>query len=414
MKSNLWAQIFRRTCLLSLLTTTVYGVEIGGYGGIQSGSSETKESAAGMGVLSFPVDNLYSMDLRVGYFSTDSEIKTLSKAVVQATSLEFVPRLCFKSGRVTPYLAAGPAIFFMKETLDSEVMQAGQQFGVTVKEDLDNAFGFVAGGGFDVEVAQDVAVGFDITYLYIRPKVTATVSDSFITVAATDHVNLSTVRALLGIKVRFGEGSTPRTDESMSARPAVSDRPAETPLKSTPMKETHDFIIVSYRELMKDLSKGEGPYLKTLLDMLKLKAEDKPQAIKKIQALSEAYSNINEFADRVVDLYRAHIEETAYAVEPSTPVAQPEVTPIPTGPAWEPAPALMDVRDFTQFLRTLSPGIHVQLYLTDGQLYSGEFERHQDGLVWLKVPRSVQVFDHKIRAMRKLPIRSPANQPGII
>jgi len=71
----------------------------------------------------------------------------------------------------------------------------------------------------------------------------------------------------------------------------------------SPHDKAKNFIMVSYRQIMDDLQKGHGEYLASLLNMLKVPSNQKDSAIKKIRALSEAYTDIPDFADHVIDLY---------------------------------------------------------------------------------------------------------------
>ncbi len=68
-------------------------------------------------------------------------------------------------------------------------------------------------------------------------------------------------------------------------------------------QKAKDFILVAYKNIVSDLNKGEGQYQDSLLEILKVPKEDQSEAKKKIRALSEAYTNILEFADRVIALY---------------------------------------------------------------------------------------------------------------
>jgi hypothetical protein len=95
------------------------------------------------------------------------------------------------------------------------------------------------------------------------------------------------------------EGAT-----ALEEKPSLSNR-----------QKTKEFVVVSYRELVKDLQMGKGPYLASLLDLLAVKPEEKPATITKLKALVTAYPDIPEFADRVTDLSKASAESAwPYAV----------------------------------------------------------------------------------------------------
>jgi len=71
-------------------------------------------------------------------------------------------------------------------------------------------------------------------------------------------------------------------------------------------QKAKEFIIIAYRNIQTDLSAGEGQYLTSLFELLKVPPESRPDALKKIRALSEAYRNIAQFADTLTDVYLAN------------------------------------------------------------------------------------------------------------
>jgi hypothetical protein len=67
--------------------------------------------------------------------------------------------------------------------------------------------------------------------------------------------------------------------------------------------QAKDYIVLSYNNLMIDLSKGSGEYLNSLTNTLAIPENNKTEAISKIRALSEIYTDVPTFADRVIELY---------------------------------------------------------------------------------------------------------------
>ncbi len=329
--------------LLAMVSASrAQGVDLGVYGGAQTGSAETKSGSALLGVLSFPSGDLYAVDVRVGTFSSDSDINTLSKSTIHTTTLELVPRLRFRNNSVTFSLGAGPAIFFMKEDLDPAVATAANAFGLTsYREELDNTFGGVFGGAVDIALNDSIILSGDLSYLYYKPEVTASGSNGFATASITERVDLSTVRFLIGVKVRFGESSHLRQGVLSSAPVLPSEAaPAAQPQVAPPLsstQKTREFIVMSYPQLLKDLAKGEGPYLASLLDLLKIASSERPEAKRKIRALSEAYTSIPEFADHVLELCADH--RTVPAAVAPAPAAVPPgpAKVVPTKPEENPA-----------------------------------------------------------------------------
>lgn len=100
--------------------------------------------------------------------------------------------------------------------------------------------------------------------------------------------------------------------------PEQTTRLEEMPSLSANQK-AKEFIVTAYKNLRADLTNGQGQYLSSLLDLLKVQPADQPEAIKKIQALTVAYPNIVEFADHVVALFPGSAVEPDYgtAVAPT-------------------------------------------------------------------------------------------------
>lgn len=79
--------------------------------------------------------------------------------------------------------------------------------------------------------------------------------------------------------------------------------PIEGKVSQSERQKAKEFIVMGYKDIISDLKKGEGQYLASLMSVLKISMDEKDQAIKKIKGLSEAYNNIPEFADRVIEIY---------------------------------------------------------------------------------------------------------------
>lgn len=72
---------------------------------------------------------------------------------------------------------------------------------------------------------------------------------------------------------------------------------------SSQRQKAKEFVVAGYKDIVKDLSKGNGQYLTSLLELLGVPPQQRKEATAKIHALSEAYTNIPDFADHVSDLY---------------------------------------------------------------------------------------------------------------
>jgi len=64
-----------------------------------------------------------------------------------------------------------------------------------------------------------------------------------------------------------------------------------------------EFIVISYTQIIRDLAKGEGEYLDSLVSMLKIEDSNRSESIKKIKSLSEVYTIIPDFAEQVANYF---------------------------------------------------------------------------------------------------------------
>ena len=65
------------------------------------------------------------------------------------------------------------------------------------------------------------------------------------------------------------------------------DKNVSSTIYGSEKAEVKEFIVLSYRSLMVDLSRGKGDYLDSLLSMLDVKESNKNDSIRKIKSLSE-------------------------------------------------------------------------------------------------------------------------------
>jgi hypothetical protein len=115
-----------------------------------------------------------------------------------------------------------------------------------------------------------------------------------------------------GYKFSFGEANSLAAQATPVGAAPVVVAPVMTPAESD-RQQTRTFIISGYRSLIDDLSKGSGSHLTTLLDLLHIASAQRPDAVLKIKALSVAYPNISDFADRVVEKYQASASSSSVA-----------------------------------------------------------------------------------------------------
>lgn len=67
--------------------------------------------------------------------------------------------------------------------------------------------------------------------------------------------------------------------------------------------KTREFIILSYNQIMADISKGSGNYLSSLLNILEIPKAEESNALKRIKSMSEAFPDIAQFAEQLSSAY---------------------------------------------------------------------------------------------------------------
>ncbi len=87
---------------------------------------------------------------------------------------------------------------------------------------------------------------------------------------------------------------------SGSTPAAAAPTPAQAP--SNGQAKAKEFIVQEYSGISKDLAKGSGEHLDTMMTLLGIKPEDRPSAISKIKANLDVYKDIPSFADSVIEI----------------------------------------------------------------------------------------------------------------
>jgi len=77
----------------------------------------------------------------------------------------------------------------------------------------------------------------------------------------------------------------------------------ETHTAISDSQKRKEYIVTNYKDIVTDLQKGAGEHLSSLLSLLNVSANQADDVIKRIRGLSEAYPNIPEFADHVIETF---------------------------------------------------------------------------------------------------------------
>lgn len=83
----------------------------------------------------------------------------------------------------------------------------------------------------------------------------------------------------------------------------MTSSPVEAATQHGQREKAKDLIIRRYTNLMADLSRGTGEDLSAVLRLLHVEPAQEADAKRKMQALSQVYTDAAIYADRVIDLY---------------------------------------------------------------------------------------------------------------
>jgi hypothetical protein len=75
------------------------------------------------------------------------------------------------------------------------------------------------------------------------------------------------------------------------------------PTEKSKKDRAREFIILSYNQIVADISKGSGSYLNSLMGLLEIPRNDEAVAVRRIKAFAEAFPDIPQFADQVTAAY---------------------------------------------------------------------------------------------------------------
>lgn len=126
---------------------------------------------------------------------------------------------------------------------------------------------------------------------------------------------------------------------------------------------------MGYQGILFDLRSGDGPYLKTLTELLGTNSDDRAKIIKEIRTLSNTQLNIMDFADNVIKLQSATAPGAA---------AAPAQIVMPTGPS------IYSGDELEKALHHLTRGMSVTVYTKGGMRVTGQFEDYNAKRLWLK------------------------------
>jgi len=138
--------------------------------------------------------------------------------------------------------------------------------------------------------------------------------------------------------------------------------PLEGSISRQARDKAREFIIIGYRNIVKDLQARKGEYLTSLLEILNVPTADQSVAISKLDSLAKVYTNIPEFAERVLDLFMK--------------IQSPP-------PAKEPPPQVPRGSTVGEQLGNLQHGDVVRIKLKDSTSVEGSVIEYHSSILWL-------------------------------
>lgn len=88
----------------------------------------------------------------------------------------------------------------------------------------------------------------------------------------------------------------------VSLEPLQASR-LEIDVNKSEKQKAREFLIIAYRNVVGDVSKGKGEYLQSAYSALGVPKDAQAEALKKLRALSEAYEDIPTFADKAIEMF---------------------------------------------------------------------------------------------------------------
>lgn len=150
-----------------------------------------------------------------------------------------------------------------------------------------------------------------------------------------------------------------------------------------------EFIVMGYQGLMSELTSGEGPYVRTLQDLLQWDPAAKASLTEQLRPLAKAYPNIMDFADHV--LVQKWPVGTQH-LSPATPV-NATLPPLPT------TSSLYSGERLESALQHLGRGMKVTVYLRSGEKQEGRAAEYTAGYLWVRTPMMKSYKKDEIRAI---------------
>jgi outer membrane protein W len=152
-----------------------------------------------------------ALEVGAGYTETDVKNKTLSVdwATIEAIPLYATLQLRWVSAKpeelkwFVPYALIGGGYYILEIEEKSQLRNFWYSLGVGVDLDIDDAFFFHLGGGFDIFVTKHIALNFEARYAWAKTDVDETQQVGMTVRTLGDTINLNAAFVGAGFKIYF-------------------------------------------------------------------------------------------------------------------------------------------------------------------------------------------------------------------
>jgi len=161
------------------------------------------------GILHLGITKNLALELSGTRFQSEVERDPdkLSKGDLSVTAILMSIQLRFQVGSVlVPYLDGGGSYYLNDFSIDNKIKEDWNSVGFDINEEVENAFGFHVGGGFDVFLTDNIAFNGDVKYCIVNSKGTWTFSNQIISQEVTgdfDNINLNSLIFGVSLKIFF-------------------------------------------------------------------------------------------------------------------------------------------------------------------------------------------------------------------
>ncbi|MCD6450948.1 MAG: outer membrane beta-barrel protein [Acidobacteria bacterium] len=139
----------------------------------------------------------FEIGVGVGYYLTKSNGNWLSPGNFYQMPIDILFHVVPNpNGKVSPYFGGGASYIIFNYQMNAQ--EALSNLGFEASEEVENSFGYFAGGGVDISLSPKIGLNIDVKYRMINANATATIRDTFSGITASDSTTLKVNGFVLG------------------------------------------------------------------------------------------------------------------------------------------------------------------------------------------------------------------------